>query len=140
MTSFGRMDEILYILGFLGVVKVSWCHSHTVGDANVDSLIKLKVSDTTKKEFISYFEMGMGPSHAKSYHQEVLESQPDFNPGVTLADSSVNPKDHVVHSLYNYIKQCKHMFLSNTNAPNNCQNSKTNSSHRMARKYNSYLN
>ena len=88
------------ISGLLCVVKLSWNHSDSIGSENIDSLMKLKMNVPTEAAFLSYFEMGMSVSEAKAHHKLELKNQPDYLPGLSLIDSSINPKDAAIAYLY----------------------------------------
>lgn len=78
-------------------IKIHYLHSHPLENAQILSL--MPVSSSIKEMFLSYFESGMSPAVAISYHMSQLEMHPDFSE-VDLADAAVNPLPTAVYYLH----------------------------------------
>lgn len=81
--------------GLPAVIKINSNHNHLNRDAHILSM--LSMSSATKDRFLTYFNNGMTPSAAISYHVSELEmasSQQD------LADASLNPLPSAVYHLH----------------------------------------
>ena len=54
----------------------------------------------TKATIQSYFEAGMSASEARKFHKSELKNRSDYRPGLSMIDSSINPKDRTITYLY----------------------------------------
>lgn len=62
----------------------------------------LRIASDTQKIFLKYFDDGMTPSTARTYHEMFLESQYEYNDFfVHLSNAQINPTEQQVNHLYN---------------------------------------
>jgi len=59
----------------------------------------LRMTKKVETKFIGYFEEGMGPAAAKTFHEVLLLEIPNFQEA--LANAKLNPTDRQIKHLYN---------------------------------------
>ncbi|XP_018324269.1 uncharacterized protein LOC108736369 isoform X2 [Agrilus planipennis] len=84
---------------FPGIVKMNITHNHAVDTC--ESLKFLRMDDEIKKQYIRYFEDGLGVSESIKQHQNItlLNNVPNL-PEVT-ANARINPTYNMVKQLFN---------------------------------------
>lgn len=63
----------------------------------------LRISEGTKQSYIEYFNMGMTPAAAHSFHElKILgDNEEDFSRVKILANAQVNPRKRQIYTLFN---------------------------------------
>ncbi|XP_029347796.1 protein ALP1-like [Acyrthosiphon pisum] len=83
-------------------IKVVFVHTHRVYNAEAYSY--LRVSEEVRENFITYFNGGMTPAAAKTYHEVQLTSSIDDADNMEciqqLANAQINPTDRQIYQLY----------------------------------------
>ena len=94
-------NDILLKQGINVVIKINFNHSHKVNVA--EALGYLRVSESTKAIFESYFVSGMSPSASRIYHEmKLIESEEDSKliSVRVLANAQENPTERQIKYLY----------------------------------------
>ncbi|KAF0747196.1 protein ALP1-like [Aphis craccivora] len=99
--------------GFNGEIKVNFEHNHAVNVGEAYSY--LRVSQSTKDKFYEYFNMGMTPACARTYHQLNLVNDEDLSKNFSsiklLANSHINPRSRQIYTLHDEWRAYKNIVL-----------------------------
>ncbi|KAF5295454.1 hypothetical protein FQA39_LY13115 [Lamprigera yunnana] len=78
---------------------IHFVHNHRINVAEAFSYLRMSVE--TRKTFLKYFEDGLSPSEAKSFHKSCLvTATPVDKICELLANAHVNPLDRTIYHLY----------------------------------------
>ncbi|KAK4875289.1 hypothetical protein RN001_011711 [Aquatica leii] len=96
---FSRCRDPFLKEGLNAIVEVHFTHSHRVSMAEAYSY--LRISSSTKDQFLKYFSEGLNPSEAKRYHTSTLMATASGDKICeTLANAQVNPMERSIYHLY----------------------------------------